>query len=164
VEPPAQLNIALLAEHPELVPNVGEMRWREWGYGEDSPERWTDITVSESGRDYLPVTLVAIDASGHASGAVALGDADDALTDQERSDRSPWLLGLVVAPSCRQQGVGRRLVTALEDLARDRGFPTVWVATGDDAAEFYRRCGWSDDEELILTNGGWLNYVLSKRL
>ena len=140
------------------------MRWREWGYGEDTPERWTEITARESGRDHLPVTLVAMDASGGATGAVALGEADDALTERERSDRSPWLLGLVVRPDCRQQHVGRRLVSALEDLAANHGFPTVWVATGSHAVEFYRRCGWSDHEELTLAKGGWLNYVLAKQL
>ena len=130
VERPVKTDIALLAAYPALTPQVGEMRWREWGYGEDTPEAWTEITARESGREHLPVTLVAMDASGRATGAVALADSDDALTERERSDRSPWLLGLVVRYDCRRQGIGRRLVSALEDLARDHGFPTVWVARG----------------------------------
>ena len=40
----------------------------------------------------------------------------------------------------------------------------MWVSTGGHAVEFYRRCGWSDEQELTLTKGGWLNYVLAKTL
>jgi GNAT superfamily N-acetyltransferase len=164
VQQPVEVEIALLAEHPDLVSQVGEMRWREWGYDEDSLDAWTQVTARESGREHLPVTLVAVDGSGHAIGGVALGNSDDALTERERSGRSPWLLGLVVRSDCRRHGTGRRLVSALEDLARDRGFPTLWVSTGGQAVEFYRRCGWSDEEELTLAQGGWLNYVLARTL
>ena len=161
---PAEVEVALLAAHPHLVPDVGDMRWREWGSGEDPAEAWTQLTARESGRDRLPVSLVAIDPWGRAAGAVALGGSDDALTEGQRADRTPWLLGLIVRSDCRHQGIGRRLVDALEELARERAFSTVWVATGGGAVDFYRHCGWSDEEELTLSKGGWLNHVLSKRL
>jgi GNAT superfamily N-acetyltransferase len=156
--------IHLLGDCPDLIPQVGRMRWLEWGHGEESPEGWTRVTAAESGVERLPLTLVATDAAGSAVGAVALGDADDALTEQERCGRSPWLLGMVVRSDARGRGTGRGLLVALEDLARARGYQAVWVATGDHAVGFYRRCGWTLVEELRLTKGGWLNHILTKRL
>ena len=157
-------SIALLADHVTLVPQVGEMRWREWGHGETSLAQWIGVTARENGREDLPVTLVALDGSGHAVGAVGLGAADDALTEEERRSREPWLLGLVVHRDSRHRGIGRHLVAALENLARERGFVDLWVATGDDAVGFYQRCGWSVQEKLVLTNGGWTNHVLCRQL
>jgi GNAT superfamily N-acetyltransferase len=49
---------------------------------------------------------------------------------------------MVVRSNARRQGIGRLLVTALERVAADRGYTQVWVATGDDAVDFYRSCGW----------------------
>jgi GNAT superfamily N-acetyltransferase len=160
--PGSEPSIALLADHPDLISQVGEMRWREWGHGQTSRADWIVVTTRESGREDLPVTLVAFDEAGHALGAVGLDVTDDALTDEERGSREPWLLGLVVRPDRRHEGVGGRLVAALENLSRERGFPEVWVATGDDAVEFYRRCGWTVQEQLVLAKGGWTNHVLSR--
>lgn len=64
---------------------------------------------------------------------------------------------LVVRPERRHEGVGGRLLAARENLARERGCPVVWVATGDDAVEFYQRCGW-------MLEGGWTNHVLARPL
>jgi GNAT superfamily N-acetyltransferase len=156
--------IVLLAGHPDLVKEVGVLRWREWGYDDPSPEAWIDTTRREAGRDVLPVSLVAVDADGHALGAVALGDADDALTDDERAGRTPWLLGMVVRATDRGTGVGRALVSALEYRARDRGHEQVWVVTGDRAVGFYRACGWTDVEDLVTTREDLPSTVLLRRL
>lgn len=59
------------------------------GYDDPSPQEWIETTRREAGRDDLPVTLVAMDGARHALGAVALGDADDAVTDEERAGRTP---------------------------------------------------------------------------
>jgi GNAT superfamily N-acetyltransferase len=162
--PGSETSIALLADHPDLVARVGELRWREWGHGQTSREEWVEITARESGRDELPVTLVALDVTGSALGAVGLGLTDNALTDEERRLRQPWLLGLIVRSDRRSEGVGGRLVAALESLTRDFGFADIWVATGNDAVGFYQRCGWTVKEQLVLTNGGWPNYVLTRHL
>ena len=55
-------------------------------------------------------------------------------------------------------------MTALEDLARSRGHARIWVATGPDAVDFYRRCGWVDVEDLVLADGGRLTTVLTTDL
>jgi GNAT superfamily N-acetyltransferase len=154
----------LLADRPELIPEVGLLRWREWGYDDPSPDAWVETTRREAGRVDLPVTVVAVDDEGRALGAVALGDADDALTEDERAGRTPWLEGMVVRDDSRLRGIGRALVAALEDLARSRGHEQVWVVTGARAVDFYRACGWTDVEDLVSAKERLPCTVLVRRL
>jgi GNAT superfamily N-acetyltransferase len=160
--------VHLLADRPHLIEAVGVLRWQEWGYGAELPEEWIAVTASESGRDALPVTLVATLGEGQGedqvAGAVALGEVDDAIDDASRAGRSPWLLGMVVRRDLRLHGVGRLLVHWLEDLARARGYGSVWVATGDDALGFYQRCGWQVEESHVPDRDGRPNNVLVRSL
>jgi len=55
---------------------------------------------------------------------------------------SPWLAGLYVAPEHRRQGVGRVLVRAVEDQARQRGSCRLYLYTGG-ASKYYEQLGWS---------------------
>lgn len=153
--------IGLLADAPELVPAVGEMRWREWGH---EPERedmswWVDTTSREAGRSDLPVTFVATDERGEAVGAVGLGQFDI----EERQDRSPWVLGMIVRADRRDAGVGRSLLAHLEQWADERGIFEIWVATGGMAVDFYRSCGWVPTETIIRDSAEPMN-VLVRRL
>jgi GNAT superfamily N-acetyltransferase len=137
------------------------MRWHEWGDepGREDPAWWVDVTRREAGRHRLPVTWVAVDQAGAAAGAVGLGQFDI----PQRRDRSPWVLGMVVRPASRGQGVGRLLLSALERFAAGQGYRRAWVATGDAAVGFYRSCGWEETERLPHTQGDQLT-VLAKPL
>jgi predicted N-acetyltransferase YhbS len=55
---------------------------------------------------------------------------------------SPWLAGLYVTPEHRRQGVGRMLVKAIEDQARQRGSRRLFLYTRG-AVNYYERLGWS---------------------
>jgi GNAT superfamily N-acetyltransferase len=155
------VSIALLAEHPHLIEPVGEMRWKEWGRPPEPVERswWVDVTRKESGREALPVTFVAVDGSGEAVGAIALGEFDI----DERRDTSPWLMGVIVRSDVRGLGVGRTMLTHLEGWAKSRGVEQIWVATGGPATGFYERCGWMLVETLMREYGEPAT-VLTKRL
>ncbi len=150
VEVPEPVSVRLLADLPHLVPVIGQLRWQEWGRPPEpeDPSWWMEVTGREAGRDTLPVTFVAVDADGAALGAVGLGEFDL----DELQDRSPWVLGLIVRSDRRRHGIGRLLLTRLEQFAADAGHRTVWVATGP-AADFYRRCGWQETERLRLAPG-----------
>lgn len=139
----------LLADHPELVAEAAMLRWVEWGYDDPSPDEWVTVTAREAGRDSLPVTLVATDAGGTVLGVVGLDTADDALTEDERAGRTPWLVGMVVGREHRLLGIGRALMRALAEVAREHGHDRMWVVTGGLAADYYRACGWTDVEELV---------------
>jgi predicted N-acetyltransferase YhbS len=131
--------VELLADRPHLVEAVGLMRWQEWGH-EPEPESvawWVGTTTQEAGRDELPITLVAIDQTGVAIGAVGLSEFDI----QERRDRSPWIVGMIVRADRRRRGVGRTLLARLEAFADSHHHHRLWVAT-ETAAPFYEECGY----------------------
>jgi GNAT superfamily N-acetyltransferase len=154
------MSVLLLADRPDLIEAVGDMRWREWRNHPGREERswWVDVTRRESGREDLPVTFVAVDALGEAVGAVGLGQFDL----EERRDRSPWVLGMIVRADQRGTGVGRALLARLDAFAAARGDARVWVATGEPAVGFYERCGWRVEERL-RRDGGSATIVLSRR-
>ena len=131
--------VELLADHPELIPAVGELRFREWGHWERQDQSWfIDITRRECGRTELPVTFVGLGADGSLAGAVGIGRVDP----PELQDRGPWVIGVIVTPALRGHGAGRAILGHTLRWAADQGFDPVWVATGPDAVGFYQRCGW----------------------
>jgi GNAT superfamily N-acetyltransferase len=160
--PERQVSVVVLADRLDLVGEVGVLRWTEWGYDDPSPDEWIAVTRREAGRDELPVTLVAIDAEGHAIGVVGLDTADDALTEDERDGRTPWLVGMVVRRDFRLRDVGRTLMDALADVAREHGHDRMWVLTGGSADDYYRACGWSDVERLVTSKESLPSTVLTR--
>lgn len=154
-------SVELLADHLHLIPAVGQIRWREWGHAPEpeSLDWWVEVTGREAGRVDLPVTWVAMDESGQAVGAVGLGEFDI----EERRDRSPWVLGMIVTTQNRGLGIGRTLMEALEAWARQRGYSQVWVATGGRAVDFYRKCGWKL-AEVMTRSSGETTSILTKGL
>lgn len=158
---PGPVTVALLADHAPLLATIGELRWREWGHAPEPEDLawWVETTAREAGRDRLPITWVALDARGDALGAVGLGVFDLA----ERQDRSPWVLGMIVRPDRRGQGVGRHLLAHLEAWAGRHGYRQLWVANEGPAVGFYGRCGWAVCETVARTSGEAVT-VLTKRL
>lgn len=157
---PGPLTICLLADKEQLIAAVGEMRWREWGHPPEPVERewWIAATAREAGCVHLPVTWVALDEHGVALGAVALGEFDL----EERRDRSPWVMGMIVRPDRRHAGIGRLLLARLEAWAAANGYARAWVATGR-ANGFYQACGWELCETAHFPSAGMMS-VLMKRL
>ena len=96
--------VDLLADRMDLVEAVTDLRWLEWGHPPEPTDRdwWRAATVREAGRSQLPVTWVTSDDSG-ALVAVGLGQFDI----EERRDRSPWVLGMIVRRDRRGTGLGR---------------------------------------------------------
>jgi ribosomal protein S18 acetylase RimI-like enzyme len=64
-----------------------------------------------------------------------------------------FLYELAVAEAARRRGIGRALVEALAELARERGCRGMWVLTDEDnvaAVTTYRRAGATKDERTFL--------------
>jgi predicted N-acetyltransferase YhbS len=149
------LRVEPLSEHPELYGQAGRLRWKEWSYGQRDLRHFVDGTAKEAAAGHhLPLSLVAIDRTGHAVGVVGLGPIDAEVTAAERADRSPWILGMVVRSDFRMLGVGRRLLEGAQEAATTFGHPQTWVATGKEAVHFYEKCGWKSVEHLALESTG----------
>ena len=64
-----------------------------------------------------------------------------------------WMNYLAVAPRHRGRGFGRALVEHVERVLLERGCPKVGLLVRDsnkEAAEFYRRLGYAQDESISL--------------
>jgi ribosomal protein S18 acetylase RimI-like enzyme len=71
-----------------------------------------------------------------------------------------FLYELGVHDDYRRQGIGRTLVTALADLARERGCYGMWVLTDDDneaALGAYRAGGGGPPEPTVMLTWSWPN-------
>jgi ribosomal protein S18 acetylase RimI-like enzyme len=74
----------------------------------------------------------------------------------------PWgqnaeIANLVVAPEFRRRGIGRALLTALIDAARERGYRMVEIGAETDneaALSLYRRLGFVDSRTIRLRSDG----------
>ncbi|HEX3930380.1 MAG TPA: GNAT family N-acetyltransferase [Nocardioides sp.] len=139
------LFLGLLADQPELIAQVGALRWRAAG-SVGTPGPWIESTARTAGRDRLPLTLVATGLDGEVIGAVTLDTTADAAGESTAAcaPGTPWVVRMVVRPGERRCGVGRLMASALEDLAREHGHDELWVVAADDDANFYRHCGWLD--------------------
>jgi GNAT superfamily N-acetyltransferase len=150
---PEDFTVALLADRPELVRGLAELRWREWGPEPERPELadWVAVTEREAGRGPgLPVTFVAVDGTGSVLGGVGLAPFDP----PGRREVSPWIVGTIVHPESRGRGIGQALMAALERWARATAIPRLWVATGGRAVAFYERCGMAVEGTARTPDGG----------
>jgi GNAT superfamily N-acetyltransferase len=159
--PSSRTQIELLANHKHLIAAIGELRWREWGHAPEPEDRdwWVEVTAHEAGLDQLPITWVAINENGEAVGAVGLGEFDI----EERQNRSPWILGMIVRPDFRARGIGRRLLAKLEGRAKEQGYKQLWVANEGPALNFYQKCGWRLIETFERSSGESI-WILTKNL
>ena len=99
--------------------------------------RWRQrLTVGPDGR---PIAVFAVEAERDQ----LLGTAGVVYTEHHPA---PMLVAMWVRPSARGLGVGRKLIDATVDWARDRGESEIvlWVVRGNDAAiALYESCGFT---------------------
>lgn len=155
--------ITLLADRTELAAHWAELHWREWSGepGREALSWWIDDALKAVQRTTTPVAFIAVGPDGDVLGGVGLHEFDL----EERRDRSPWLVGMIVRADRRGEGVGQALMARLEAWALTVGIEQLWVATETDggAVAFYQRCGYERGEELAARRGAVVT-ILTKRL
>src|SRR5579884_26763 len=155
----SEIVIAPLSSHPHLATQVVEIAWNEWGAGlsEEEHQRWLRLAEEDARlHDLYHAAFVALDDS-YSVGVVQLHQFDIV----EMADRSPWVCGMIVRPEYRGRGIGRRLLSALEDFAAAEGAEAIWVWT-DTASDFYAACGWTRYGDVVAA--GEPGTVFSRRV
>lgn len=61
-------------------------------------------------------------------------------------DLSPWLASVYVAPEYRQQGIGKKLVQAITDLAKTNNIKTLHLYTPSEE-NWYQSFGWQTTQK-----------------
>ena len=121
-----EVRIGYLVDHPEALPTLEQLFQSEWAtyYGAAGPGNARQDLVAYSNRGQLPVGVVAF--LGTEPCGVAALKAESISTHKHLT---PWIGGGMVAPQFRRHGIGTRLVSALENVARDLGFTTIYSGT-----------------------------------
>lgn len=131
-------SIELLADYPHWIPEIARWHWEEWGHYDPtgSLAAWTEGLARRTGRDTIPLTLVAVQNDEPvASASLVVHDMDT------RKDLSPWLAGVYVLPARRSQGIGARLVRAAMARAQSLGISTLYLYTRS-AVGLYSKQSW----------------------
>lgn len=132
------MEIAYLADYPELTPVLAAWFYAQWGHQRpgNSVEKVAAKLRMRLNRDQIPLTMVAM------SEGVLLGTASLQGQDlEEREDLSPWLAGVYVDADRRDKGVGSLLVEAIAGQAVRLGVERLFLYTYD-RENFYSRLGW----------------------
>ena len=153
------LEVVVMPDNPQFWATAARWCLDEWG------AQWPDDTLedyyalyrsSASHPDAVPVVLAATDA-GQLLGVVTL-IADDELPG---ATEGPWLAACFVDPAHRGQGVGKALVKAAEQKAKDLGYGDLYLFTWSER-DWYARLGWVPMRSQDFC--GQLTFVMHKNL
>lgn len=130
-------SIVSTSERPDLVPVVANWLWEAFWHDSGKPfEQLLDAVKRSLAADVMPRTLILL-ADGEAVGTASLVAHDL----DERPDLTPWLAGVFVEPHARGQSYAGRLISAVEQEARNASIPTLWLYTNK-AERLYVRADW----------------------
>jgi GNAT superfamily N-acetyltransferase len=71
------------------------------------------------------------------------------LVNQWKETPACQLRGMAVDPAYQGRGLGTRLLAAIDQTVRDKGFHLLWANARVPAAEFYRNNGWEIVSEIF---------------
>lgn len=132
------MRIENLADYLDLVETIALWHFQEWGRSDPkgSIASWAEGLRKRTNRDHIPATYIALDRD-ELLGSVTLVEHDMG----SRLDLSPWLAGLYVKPTRRQQGVGSALVNHAVRSASLMGADRLYLYS-ESARAFYEKLGW----------------------
>jgi len=135
----AVIEVRRLSAGESLFGDVFRWHWLEWGVSTPSADErgWRAQLASRCHAEGIPFTVVA-SLDGEPVGCASVCEDD---RDARYGDRGPWLSGMVVVGPARNLGVGRELLRAAADGARQASPTELWVWTTE-AGPFYERCGY----------------------
>lgn len=131
--------IISLSERPEAFAIVARWHWEEWGHvdPEGSLQSWTDRLSERNHSDRIPATFAVFNDDDEPIGSVTLVDNDM----HSHPELGPWLAGLFVLPTYRNQGLGSELTFHAIREARRFGATRLYLHTAT-ATRLYEKLGW----------------------
>lgn len=131
--------IDLLKNQPQAIPTLANI-WHEvlgkiW-MPEIGIEEIEFLYYEELKQD-MPLTYIAL------YGEIPVGSCTLQINDSIRPDLGPWIGDLVVDPKYQKQGIGKMLIFAAIEKAKQLGFEKLYLFTFDPSiSEYYRQLGW----------------------
>lgn len=141
-------DVSYLGERPEFLDELTELWINEWGQRKDSQfiEQKKEKYRERLNIGSVPFVLVA-----HQDKKI-LGTAGLAEHDLEtRPAFSPWLVGVLVKPEYRRQGIASDLVSRVVSEAKRLGYSRLYLHT-ENAQALYEKLGWKFVEHTTNDN------------
>lgn len=137
---PSQLEIKLLADCPQQIPQLAELWFKELGQ-EWIPganiERAIQTYETHINTQALPLTFVAT----HQDEVIAMVSLRE--NDGIRKDLGPWLGGLIVHPQYRRKKIGETLIHITKQCAKAMDYSKLYLFALDPTLPtWYHRLGW----------------------
>ena len=145
----AKIEFAYLADRPEYVPLVIDW-WRTvWAdrMGSDVDQAVEQLRLSLSATE-LPIHIIAI-TQGRPVGTAALKLRE---LDEIYPDKQYWLGSVYVESGSRGRQIASLLSLRIVELAKEMGFPHLYLQTIDLEGGLYSRLGWERVEEFTHMN------------
>lgn len=146
------MEITFLKQHTDSIPLIAEWYYREWkAIYAASGMSFEDVKRAIAGRantDRIPLAVVALDGGRViGTGCLKVHDMDT------RTELTPWLAGIYVELKQRRKGIGSKLVSTLEGIAKNLGIQRLYLYTPQSAG-FYTRLGWAEYERTTYKGQG----------
>lgn len=138
------MRIEFLKHFSEFIPLIAKWFYQEWGHyhPELSLQDIEERLYQRINTNKIPLALVAVE-NEEVVGTVSLKKYDM----DTRKQYSPWLSSMYVREDKRKQGIGKQLVQALENKAKELGVKILYLYTPD-AEDFYHKYGWQTFEHV----------------
>lgn len=133
------ITIAYLKQYSNCIPKLAKI-WHEvlgkiW-MPEIGIEEIESLYYEELNHD-MPFTYIAL------YDEIPVGSCTLQLNEDVRPDLGPWIGDLVVDPRYQKQGIGKMLVDAAVEKAKELGFEKLYLFALDPTIpEYYRHLGW----------------------
>jgi GNAT superfamily N-acetyltransferase len=146
------ITIDLLKNHPEAIPRSASIWYEVLGkvwIPDTSIEQIIKLSADYLNDSTLPLTLVALD-DGKPIGTCSLRRDDSIRPDfiyanlsAEELAKIGWLESIVVDTAYQKQGVGKLLIEAIQNKAREFGINRLFLFAFDKTLlDYYARFGW----------------------
>lgn len=136
------MEIIDLKHKPHHLETLAQWHHAQWSYL--NPNKTLAQRIEEKKfhllSQFVPTTFIAVDGKLLGSAAVIEHDMDT------RTELTPWLASVYVAPEFRRQGIGSKLVLYVMKKAKEEGIGKFYLFTPD-RETFYARLGWSTIEK-----------------
>jgi GNAT superfamily N-acetyltransferase len=139
------VSIEYLADYPEFVLQIAIWYFDEWGHRipGNSVEGIRTRLTTKLNRDRVPIPIVAI-AHGRLIGTAQLKTHEMEIYP----NREFWLGGVYVDLQARKHGIGKQLVTRVEEISKRLGIPVLFLQTERLDGGLYAKLGWSPLEQV----------------